>query len=168
MGKRSRDKGAAFEREVAARFRDLTGLNDSIRRGRQDSKDRFVGGTHEPDVVGVPGLWIEAKRVASAPRLATWWGQAVADAEKARLDPVVVFRVDRGPIMFLMSLARVKFQTSAVALRDFSLTRYPSARVRWGELLRADAAQAFVMELTPPAVLGRWGVFEELWRSRFQ
>jgi hypothetical protein len=55
----SRDKGARFEREVAAWFRD-TLLDPDARRGQQ-----FAGGTDSPDVVlpNMPWLHVEAKRV---------------------------------------------------------------------------------------------------------
>ena len=55
----SRDKGARFEREVAAWFRD-TLLDPDARRGQQ-----FAGGTDSPDVVlpNMEWLHIEAKHV---------------------------------------------------------------------------------------------------------
>ena len=55
----SRDKGARFEREVAAWFRD-TRLDPEARRGQQ-----FAGGTDSPDVVlpNMEWLHIEAKHV---------------------------------------------------------------------------------------------------------
>lgn len=52
----SRNKGARFERWLAAYLRDALGLDDSvIRRGLPQS-----GGAIEPDVVA-PMVWIEAK-----------------------------------------------------------------------------------------------------------
>jgi len=55
MGKMSREKGKVGEREVAGILRDY-GYN--CRRGQQ-----FCGANGDADVVGLPGIHIEVKRV---------------------------------------------------------------------------------------------------------
>lgn len=82
MGKMSRDKGKRGEREVASLFREY---GFEARRGVQ-----YHGGPDSPDVVGVPGLHIEVKRVE---RLALYdaLDQARRDAGPGEL-PVVVHR----------------------------------------------------------------------------
>lgn len=73
MGKASRDKGKRFERALASRFREY---GYDARRTAQ-----YCGNTGDAsDVVGLPGLHIEAKHV-EAMRLYEWVAQAVRDAE---------------------------------------------------------------------------------------
>lgn len=87
MSAMQRNKGKTGEREAAGLIRDLTGW-DVQRRVRQHDGDS--------DLVGVPGWSVEVKRRRSATHadLATWWGQAVAQAGADR--PVLLYRVDRG------------------------------------------------------------------------
>lgn len=54
IGKRSRNKGKAGERELAGRLRDY---GYDCRRGQQ-----YCGAKGDADVIGVPGLHIECKR----------------------------------------------------------------------------------------------------------
>lgn len=54
MGKKSKDKGARGERELAKALRKL---GFDARRGRQ-----YAGGPNSPDVHGIPGVHIECKR----------------------------------------------------------------------------------------------------------
>lgn len=162
MGKHSRNKGARFEREVAQMFRDLVGL-DGIRRGRQDNKNRFTGNAHESDVAGVPGLWVETKHVApGAVSLGRWWGQASRDADGTGRTPLVVFKWDRGPVLTLMDGGW--FDSRAPG--DFSLTRLQTSRVSWDKLPGDGERRCVAVPLSPPAILGRWEVFLELWRCR--
>lgn len=81
----SRAKGKVGELELAAVLR-AHGF-DSARRGVQ-----FHGGADSPDVVGVPGVHLECKRV-EAGNLYTWLDQAIRDAG-ANL-PVVAHRRNR-------------------------------------------------------------------------
>lgn len=78
----SRAKGAAYEREVA---NDLRARGYQARRGQQ-----HAGGPDSPDVVGLPGYHIEAKRTE---RLDLYGAmdQAVRDADLFET-PVVVHR----------------------------------------------------------------------------
>ena len=70
----SKQKGARFERELAARFRDY-GYRDSRRTAQ------YCGNTGDAsDVVGLPGLHIEAKHQETM-RLYDWIEQAIRDAK---------------------------------------------------------------------------------------
>ena len=82
MGKASRDKGKRGERELAA---ELTALGLPARRGQQ-----YSGASGDADVVGLPGVHIECKRVESL-RLADALDQAERDARPGEL-PVVMHR----------------------------------------------------------------------------
>lgn len=72
MGKASRDKGKAAEREVAELLRNLGFA--TARRGRQ-----YAGHPDAPDVLGIPGAHIEVKR-REAGNVAKWLDQAANDA----------------------------------------------------------------------------------------
>lgn len=86
MALKSRNKGKAGEREVAAIVRELTGF-DVRRRVRQHDRDS--------DLLGVPGWAVEVKRHASVTRgdIAAWWRQTVAQAGPDR--PLLLYRSDR-------------------------------------------------------------------------
>lgn len=79
-GKRSRDKGARGEREAAA-F--LSRWFANAKRGVSQTR----GGAEAPDVDGVPGLWVEVKRLR-APQACTWVDKAESDLTKARNAPL--------------------------------------------------------------------------------
>jgi Holliday junction resolvase len=81
MGKASRDKGKRGEREVAAILRDA---GYDCRRGVQ-----YHGGADSPDVVGLPGVHIEVKRV-EAFKLYDALSQAKGDCGDKK--PVVIHR----------------------------------------------------------------------------
>jgi hypothetical protein len=91
MGKKkkinSRQKGAAGERELAAHFNRLLGTQ--ARRGQQFS------GLEGEDVVGLPGIHVESKRV-EALNLYDAVDQAVRDADGKKV-PVVFHRKNRKP-----------------------------------------------------------------------
>lgn len=82
MGKASRDKGKRGERELAGVLRDY---GYDCWRGQQ-----FCGANGDADVVGLPGIHIECKRVE---RLDLYGavGQAIRDAKEEEL-PVVMHR----------------------------------------------------------------------------
>lgn len=88
MGLKSRTKGKAGEREIAALVRDLTGW-DVKRRVRQHDGDA--------DLDGVPGWCAEVKRYATATRsdIRTWYGQAARQASHEAKLPVLFYRLDR-------------------------------------------------------------------------
>lgn len=87
MGLKSRNKGKAGEREIAALVRELTGW-EVRRRVRQHEGDS--------DLEGVPGWSVEVKRYAKAARadVRGWWGQAARQAGEGQT-PVLFWRQDR-------------------------------------------------------------------------
>ena len=90
----SRDKGARFEREVAHLFQDY-GFEDAHRSAQH------CGNTGEaPDVVGVPGIHIEAKHQEKM-ELYKWYSQAVSDCNGRGL-PVVIHKQNNKPILVSM------------------------------------------------------------------
>ena len=88
MGMKSRTKGKAGEREIAALLRDLTG-HEVRRRVRQREGDS--------DLEGIPGWCIEVKRHAKATRadVARWWQQATDQAARDGGRPALFYRQDR-------------------------------------------------------------------------
>lgn len=84
MGKMSREKGKRGEREVRDVLR-AHGFKDA-RRGQQ-----YCGANGDADVVGLPGVHIEVKRVEKT-MVWDWLSQAKADAAKRNERPIVVHR----------------------------------------------------------------------------
>ena len=99
MGKiNSKDKGARYEREVAAALRDYGYIT---RRTAQ-----FCGNSGEAaDVIGLPGIHIECKHVENM-RLYDWIAQAVRDANAAGGTslPVVIHRKNHAESLVTMRL----------------------------------------------------------------
>lgn len=95
MGKASRDKGKRGERDVAKILREH-GYADA-RRGVQ-----YHGGGDSPDVVGLPGIHIEVKRVESL-RLYDALDQSEHDAAAGEI-PVVFHRRDKKPWVAILRL----------------------------------------------------------------
>ncbi len=98
----SRRKGAAGEREFAAAVAGALG----VRLARL--LDQCRGGGHdfepEPDGTSAVAAWLrgfapEVKRHRAAPpaAVATWWAQAVRQADAAGLVPLLAYRADRAP-----------------------------------------------------------------------
>lgn len=95
----SKAKGARFERKLASIFRDY-GYSDSRRTAQ------YCGNTGDAsDVVGLPGLHIEAKH-AEQMRLYEWMAQAKRDAEAGGkgLLPAVFHKKNHAPILVTMEL----------------------------------------------------------------
>jgi hypothetical protein len=78
--KNSRNKGARYERELARAFR-AEGY-EQARRGQQ-----YCGANGDADVVGLPGIHVEAKRVERL-QLQSAMDQAVRDARPGELPAV--------------------------------------------------------------------------------
>ena len=101
MAVNSKQKGARFERTLARIFREEYGYNEARRTAQ------YCGNTGEAsDVVGLPGLHIEAKH-QEAMRLYDWMAQAKRDAEaggEKRL-PAVFHKKNNYPILVTMELA---------------------------------------------------------------
>jgi len=85
MGKSQREKGKRGERELAGLLREY---GYDCRRGQQ-----YCGASGDADVVGLPGIHIECKRVEKL-NLLDAVSQAVRDAVKGLL-PAVFHRKDR-------------------------------------------------------------------------
>jgi Holliday junction resolvase len=95
----SKAKGARFERELAAKFREY-GFNDSRRTAQ------YCGNTGDAaDVIGLPGIHVEAK-AAEAMRLYEWIEQAVNDAAASGSGnlPAVFHKKNRADILVTMRL----------------------------------------------------------------
>lgn len=94
MGRMSKRKGAAGEREAAAKLNEVLGTR--LHRGRQ-----YHGGPDSPDLAGdVPGLHVEVKRTE---RLRIWEAvsQAQSDASVNQV-PVVMHRASRKPWVLIV------------------------------------------------------------------
>lgn len=100
MAVNSKQKGARFERTLARIFRNVYGY-DEARRTAQ-----YCGNTGDAsDVVGLPGLHIEAKHQEQM-RLYEWMAQAIRDAEaggEGRL-PAVFHKKNNAEILVTMRL----------------------------------------------------------------
>ena len=95
MGKiNSRAKGAVGERELANL---LKKFGYECRRGQQ-----FCGANGDADVVGLPDIHIECKRVEKL-NLETAYNQSSSDAREGEI-PVVMHRKNRQNWMVTMSL----------------------------------------------------------------
>lgn len=90
----SREKGAAAERELAKILREH---GFAARRGQQ-----FSGANGDPDVIGIPGIHIEAKRVERL-NLSEAMRQSERDAREGET-PVVIHRKNREPWLVTLSL----------------------------------------------------------------
>jgi len=108
----SRDKGARFEREVAAWFRDSL-LDPDARRGQQ-----FAGGTDSPDVVlpNMEWLHIEAKHVEKL-NIYKAMEQAKRDAGEGKIP--TVFMRKNGEEMLVVLPARYIFGFAVKLVEPF-------------------------------------------------
>lgn len=94
MAVNSKQKGARFERQLASRLREY-GFN--TRRGQQ-----YCGANGDADVVGLPGIHIEAKHQERM-QLYDWMAQAKSDAKADEL-PVVFHKKNNADILVTMTL----------------------------------------------------------------
>lgn len=94
MGKKSRNKGKVGERELAKKLREL---GFDARRGQQ-----FCGANGDADVVGLPNIHIECKRV-EALRLYDALAQATHDSKEGEL-PVVMHRKNNSEWVAILKL----------------------------------------------------------------
>ena len=95
----SREKGARAERELAGKLRELLGVE--ARRGQQ-----FCGANGDADVVGIPGVHIEAKMVEKL-NLELAMDQSRRDARPGEI-PVVIHRRKRKPWLVMVPLEELK------------------------------------------------------------
>ena len=115
IGKRSRRRGADGERELA---RILRTYGFDTRRGQQ-----FKGGGDSPDVMGLPGVHIECKRVQSL-NIEKAMVQSRTDAEGTDDVPVVMHRRDREKWKVTMDLD--EFMKMYIAATDANIPRFPT------------------------------------------
>ena len=96
----SRDKGAAFEREIAAALHKLTGI--TFLRNLEQYRTAEQG-----DLIADDPAWpfmVECKRAMKATSFPAWQRQAIAQAEKTGQLPCVIYRLDRKPARALVPL----------------------------------------------------------------
>lgn len=94
MGKRSRDKGAAFERAIAITLRSVW---DAAKRGIGQAR----AGGEVADVEGTP-YWIECKHRR---RVSVQGAFVQATEATDGRPPVVISRENRGPLLVTMGLS---------------------------------------------------------------
>ncbi len=96
MSRKSRDKGAAWERAVANWLK-THGFPNAARRGV---------GYSDYDIIGVPGVAIECKN-AETLSVPAWWRQTLEQADAAT--PLLIMKrkghADPGDAMCVMSLS---------------------------------------------------------------
>lgn len=91
-GKKSRSKGAAYEREIAS----VVGTERTARSGKADDNDADV--LH-------PYFFIECKRRSKLPKtLMQWWNKTIDNAEKVSKIPLLFTREDYAETMVIMRL----------------------------------------------------------------
>lgn len=97
MAVNSKQKGARFERLLASKFREY-GYQDARRTAQ------YCGNTGDAsDVVGLPGLHIEAKHQERM-QLYEWMSQAKRDSEGTGRLPAVFHKKNNAEILVTMTL----------------------------------------------------------------
>lgn len=86
----SKRKGARFERTLASKFREY---GYDCRRGQQ-----YCGANGDADVIGLPGIHVEAKAVERM-QLYDWMDQAKRDAAGTGNIPVVFHKKNNADIL---------------------------------------------------------------------
>jgi len=89
-----RQKGAAFEREVAGMLMDELGIQ--FKREIEQYRQSDLGDLRPVDAA-FPFV-IECKRYKDGAVQQAWWDQVCAAADAAKLLPALVYRFDRKPI----------------------------------------------------------------------
>ena len=96
MGKTSREKGKRGELELVHELQRL-GFPDAHR------SQQYCGSASSADVLGVPGIHIECKRIEKL-SLYNAYGQAVRDSAGSTDIPVVMHRQNNRPWLVIMGL----------------------------------------------------------------
>lgn len=91
----SKAKGARFERTLAGKFREY---GFDCRRGQQ-----YCGANGDADVVGLPGIHVEAKHQERM-QLYDWMAQAKRDAARKGDLPAVFHKKNNADILVTMTL----------------------------------------------------------------
>lgn len=121
MAKNSRAKGKRGELELAAELRTY---GFDARRGQQ-----YRGGGDSPDVVGLPGVHIECKRV-QALNIEKAMAQSRRDAEGTGEVPVVMHRRNREGWKVTMDLGEFMNLYIAATMDPERASRYPVVNSR--------------------------------------
>lgn len=116
IGKRSRRRGKEGERELAKKLRTY---GFDCRRGQQ-----FKGGGDSPDVVGLPGVHIECKRVERL-NIEKAMVQSRRDAKGTGDVPVVMHRRNREGWKVTMDLDEFMNLYIAATFDPERVSRYP-------------------------------------------
>lgn len=95
MALKSKAKGARFERTLASKLREY---GYDCRRGQQ-----YCGANGDADVVGLPGIHIEAK-AQERMSLYEWMAQAKRDSDGTGRLPAVFHKKNNAPILVTMEL----------------------------------------------------------------
>ncbi len=95
MAVNSKQKGARFERTLASKFREY---GYDCHRGQQ-----YCGANGDADVVGLPGIHIEAKHQERM-QLYEWMAQAKRDAAGKGNLPTVFHKKNNAAILVTMTL----------------------------------------------------------------
>lgn len=100
-----RQKGAAFEREVAKLVHEQLGI--SLKRDLEQYRSGDRG-----DLIGLEGWTIECKRYSSDRGVGgnykpEWWGQVCSAAAAAGTEPVLIYKYDRQPIKCVVFLSSI-------------------------------------------------------------
>ena len=96
----SRNKGSAFERDIAKELFLLTGI--SFRRDLDQYRSSDLGDLI-CDIQDFPFV-LECKRYAKGGFQAAWWAQASKAALSAGKRPAVIYRFDRQPVRVRLQL----------------------------------------------------------------
>lgn len=117
----SRAKGKKGELELSRKLREY---GWDCRRGQQ-----FKGGGDSPDVVGLPGVHIECKRVEHL-NVELAMQQSRSDAEGTGEIPVVMHRKNREPWKVTMDLDEFMNLYLAATCDSLVVSRYPVVNSR--------------------------------------
>lgn len=109
-GRRSRNKGARGEREFLALLGEQ--LGEMLTRNLQQTRE---GGA---DCLCVKGWAIEVKRCEALSRPA-WWRQAVKQAERLGVEPMLAYRRNREPwTVWVVPHANMTIKQAAGVIRE--------------------------------------------------
>lgn len=104
-GRRSRNKGAAAERELFKKLSEI--LGQEITRNLEQTRN---GGAETVDLEHVS---LEVKRHETL-ALRTWWGQTCEQAEIDEKAPVLAYRQSRRPWKFIVPINFIATQDDGI------------------------------------------------------
>jgi Holliday junction resolvase len=127
MSKKSRNKGAGFEREVANLCRETFGI-DCTRNLNQWAE----AGLCDIDLTG-SGLpfFIECKRYAQGNFFQPSWWEQVCNAAKGKAYPCLVWRYDRQPLRVTLPVIAVNPEFGESFGYDFNCNQLSAVTMDW-------------------------------------